>query len=290
MNIKSNESYRIFQSWFLKRAIVGSVISFVLVLIITMPLIMKPLYESETIVYAPLTLFSQQLNQHGIGFAGEQEIEYYIQILSSYRLADSLVKKFSLFHAHGSDLFSSDDTNLMYQRLKSRMHIEKTRYGSVSIRIRDNDPEKASAMANEVVKLGESIKEKLSYTNRLASLQYTQNLYEQKKHDVMILEQKIDSLHKLSSGERAKQEVYQVRILKSYDLELQELISRKNRYELEKNAFDTPLPAAYVVSTAVPSYQAVYPKRLLLALAAVAIYLVLIIAFRVIKHDFANPS
>jgi uncharacterized protein involved in exopolysaccharide biosynthesis len=170
------------------------------------------------------------------------------------------------------------------------MHIEKTRYGAVSIRVRDTNPEKASEMANEVVKLGESIKEKLLYPNRLASFQYTQNLYEQKMHDGLMLEQKLDSLHKLSPTERAKQEVFQIRILKSYELELQELVSRKNRYESEKIAFDTPLPAAYVVSAAVPSYQAVHPKRLLLAMAAVGIYLVLIIAFAVIKYDFSHPS
>ena len=290
MNTKSNESYRIFQSWFLKRAIVGAFISFTLVLIITMPLFMKPLYESETIVYAPLTLLSQQMNQHGIGFAGGQEIDWYIQILNSNRLADSLIIKFNLFHTDGSALPSAVDTNFMYQRLASRMHIEKTRYGAVSIRVRDTNPEKASEMANEVVKLGESIKEKLLYPNRLASFQYTQNLYEQKMHDGLMLEQKLDSLHKLSPTERAKQEVFQIRILKSYELELQELVSRKNRYESEKIAFDTPLPAAYVVSAAVPSYQAVHPKRLLLAMAAVGIYLVLIIAFAVIKYDFSHPS
>jgi capsular polysaccharide biosynthesis protein len=75
-----------------KRALIGSIACALLVFIVTSPWLIKPLYESEVIVYVPLTILSQQLNQQGIGFASDREIDWYIQILKSNQLADSLIK------------------------------------------------------------------------------------------------------------------------------------------------------------------------------------------------------
>jgi uncharacterized protein involved in exopolysaccharide biosynthesis len=273
----------LWQKNFVKRIIIGSVACALLVYIVTSPWIIKPLYESEVIVYVPLTILSQQLNQQGIGFASDREIDWYIQILKSNQLTDSLIKRYDLINYFKIDTSDLDSKNQIYRKIESRIIIDKTRYGSVSIRVRDNDAKRAADIANEIIVLGELIKRNLLFPNRQESMRYVNSLYNQKSIEVARLEKSLDSLMETSHG--IKRDYLYEKMVTLYRLELQELIARKGLYEREQKNFDTPLPTAYVISSAVPKSQTIWPKRSLLMGAGAGIYLLLLLVFEIIRRD-----
>jgi hypothetical protein len=235
------------------------------------------------IVYVPLTILSQQLNQQGIGFASDREIDWYIQILKSNQLTDSLIKKYELFTYFKINASDFDSKNQLYRKMGSRVIIDKTQYGSVSIRVRDRDPKRAADMANDIIELGEVIKKNLLFPNRQESMRYVTSLYNQKAADVARLERSLDSLTNTPQGVR-KDYLYN-KTLTLYNLEFQELISRKSIYEREQKNFDTPLPMAYIISSAVPKSQAIWPRRGLLTVAGAGIYLLLLVVFEIVRRD-----
>jgi len=271
------------QKKFMMRASLGALGSAMLVFIVTMPFIIKPLHEAEVIVYVPLTILSQQLNQQGIGFASDREIDWYIQILKSNQLTDSLIKKYNLFTYFKIDTSDIDSKNQLYRKMESRIIIDKTRYGSVSIRVRDNDPKRAADMANEIIVLGEVIKRNLLFPNRQESMRYVTSLYNQKELEVARLQNTLDSLRETPRG--SKSDYLYSKMLTLYNLELQELIARKGIYEREQKNFDTPLPMAYIISSAVPKSQTIWPRRGLLMGAGAGIYLLLLVAFEIVRRD-----
>ena len=273
----------LWQKNFVKRVIIGSFACGLLVYIVTSPWIIKPLYESEVIVYVPLTILSQQLNQQGIGFASDREIDWYIQILKSNQVADSLIKRYDLINYFKIDTSDLDTKNQIYRKIESRIIIDKTRYGSVSIRVRDNDAKRAANIANEIIVLGELIKRNLLFPNRQESMRYVNSLYNQKSIEVAHLEKSLDSLMETSHG--LKRDYLYEKMLTLYRLEFQELIARKGLYEREQKNFDTPLPTAYVISSAVPKSQPIWPRRSLLMGAGAGIYLLLLLVFEIIRRD-----
>lgn len=273
----------LWQKTFVKRAVLGSVACAILIFVVTMPLIIKPLHESEVIVYVPLTILSQQLNQQGIGFASDREIDWYIQILKSNQLTDSLIKQYHLFTYFKVDTSDLDSKNQLYKEMGSRIIIEKTRYGSVSIRVRDNDPKRAADMANEIIVLGEVIKRNLLYPNRQESMRYVTSLFNQKTKEVARLEEMLDSLMEAPPG--GKRDYLYNKTMTLFNREYHELITRKGNYEREQKNFDTPLPTAYIISYAVPKSQTIWPKRNLLMIAGAGIYLLLLVVFEIIRRD-----
>jgi len=267
----------------IRRAILGAIACSLLIVLLTSKWIIKPQYESEVIVYVPLTILSQQLNQQGIGFANDREIDWYIQILKSNQLTDSLIRKYDLYTYFDINPLELDAKNRVYRKMEDRILIDKTRYGSVSIKVRDNDPKRASDMANELIGLGEVIKKNLLFPNRQESMRYVTALYNQKAEEVALLQKMLDSL--IGTGMNIKNDYLYNKTLTRYNLEFQELIVRKGLYEIEQKNFDTPLPSAYIISPAVPESHAIWPKRGLLVVAGASLYLVLLLVFEIFRND-----
>ncbi|HEY4788488.1 MAG TPA: hypothetical protein VIH57_20700 [Bacteroidales bacterium] len=258
---------------------IGLVICIVLIYLATMPLLITPLFESEAIVYVPLTIPNQQINQQGIGFAGDHEVDAYIQILRSNALADSLIQHFGLNKRAGINMAD------LYASLESHIKIDKTRYSSVSIKVRDRSPETASAMANDIIALGESIKCTLFLPNRREAMLYSKSLYDEKAAEVISLEKTLDSLERKTPPELLKRDFKYEKILTTYRLELQEMVSRKNQYEHANKDFETPLPKAYIISQAVPMDHPVWPKRGLMCVLGAFAYLFIVLITEIIKRD-----
>jgi uncharacterized protein involved in exopolysaccharide biosynthesis len=271
----------ILKTEFLKRAAGGSVVTALLLYIVTMPFMIKPLYESETIVYAPLTILSQQIQQQGIGFGNDREIDMYIQVLKSDVIADSLIKHFA------KDTNSLEKRNRLTHLLQSRIKVEKTRYGSISIKVRDHDPKRAASMATYIVAVGEKIKERLLHRNREEAFNYDQSLFEQKTSEVSDLEKRYDSLMK-SSSLLPKDNLLKEKTRQVYNMELTQLITLKNQFEQIKKDFDSPLPKAYIISSAVPATKAIWPNRWLFSGLGAVIFIFLIIVIEIIKRDIRS--
>ena len=281
----NNDLSRIFKFKFIKWLVSGFVLCFLLVYIATSPIIIKPLYKSESIIYAPLTLLSQHNEQLGIGFGTSAEIDAFIQILQSIRVMDSLNIRFGLYDRFGLDQNSADERSQYYQKMRSRMKIEKTRYGSISVAVKDHDSNIAADLANGIVDLGDIIKENILSENRLISFSIAKESYEKKQKEIDISEQLIEHLtkewskvpFKLQSG------LNNFRLL--YETDIKAFADLKSRYNLMRISLESKLPKSYKISPAVPSHKPVWPPRLLFALAAAVIYSVLLVFVQIVKLD-----
>ncbi len=265
--------------------IVGLLGSFVLVYMFTAPFFVRPLYRSEAIIYVPLTLFSEQFKQHGIGFASDAEIDGYIQILYSTRLLDSLAANHDLAHIYEIDRNATGGDQRLHQKIRSRINIEKTRYNAVSVQASDPDPARAAAMANDIVRLGDVIKEDLLLENRLAAYAFAHDLYQQKLHEVEFLEDKMMALDSVTYIRPADRPFGAYRDQLTYESLVIELAERRNRYEAIRKSLDVPLPQSYVVSTATEPYNPAWPPRLILSASAAVIFAVLFVAIELIRKD-----
>lgn len=290
----------LFRFGFIKWLVTGASATFLLVYLITSPVFIQPQYKSEIIVYVPLTLFSQQFDQHGIGFGSNEEIDGHIQILKSTRLLDRLDKKFNLSGTWNIDTLSVGGRERLYRKINSRIKIEKTRYNSVSVTVRHHDPEFAAKMANNIVYLGDSIKEEILLENRLSAYNFAKELYVQKQDEVRDLEDLLKELqdsnfiynytYRLTeSNNRIRQtsvsHLESLRQLITYEAELWELNSLKNRYEAIRKGLKTPLPRTYVISYAVAAGSQAWPPRILLSLFAAVTFIILLIFFKIVKQD-----
>ncbi len=274
-----------FQPRFWRTLIIGCIATFILVFFITSPLIIKPVYRAETVIFVPLTLFSQQYEQLGIGFGSNAEIDGHIQILKSTRILDSLGYQFGLYERWNINPLGDNDASRFYQIINKQITIEKTRYGSVAIKVKDHDPKLASDMANAIVKLGDIIKQEILLENRLVTIGFARDQYESSLEEVKNMENQMLNTQIETKGTYDSNALEMIRQRVSYEAEIFELNTRKNRYETLRKSLEVPIPGAYLVSPAVKPYPPIWPPRLLFSFIGSVIFAVLLIFVQIVKRD-----
>lgn len=287
MNLPHQGLAWIFSKGMLRLTFLGAVITAALVYSLTSSRIIEPLHESEALIYVPLTVLTKQLEQHGIGFASDAEIDGHIQIMQSARLRDSLINRFGLDREFKIDLSELGGKSKLYDEISKRVKIQKTRYNSVSVKVRNPDPTRAAAIANAIVELGDVIKEDILHANRREVYLHAKTHFENKEISVNALESQLDSLEAelltARNKQRVNSEIFKIRTL--YSIELQELAGRKNHLETVQRGFETALPKAYVISEALPDASPVWPRRILWTALSVIAYVIIVIVVEVIKRD-----
>jgi capsular polysaccharide biosynthesis protein len=271
----NNELSWMLSTRFLRWLIVGAVTTFALTYMVTSPLLIKPLYQAESIIYVPLTLFNKQFDQQGIGFGSSAEIDGHIQILQSTRILDSLDKRFGLLRQITAETDPEHALSLYYRKMRDKIKIEKTRYGSVSVAVQDHDAAKAAELANAIVMLGDIIKQDILLENRLIAVDFARDLFEKKEQEIALLEEKINVTGK--ENDPTDLRLLNIRRQQTiYEAELYELTALKNNHDKLLKSLDIDLPKVYVISPAIKAHKPVWPPRLLLASAATLIYIVLL--------------
>jgi capsular polysaccharide biosynthesis protein len=263
--------------------VIGSTASFLAVYLLSSSIFFTPLYRSEAIVYAPVTLVSQHNAQQGIGFGNNVEIDAYIQILKSNRVLDSINQRYSAIEHLGLCPLQLGDISRFHQRMASRINVQKTRYGSISISVKDSDAVFASSIANAIVEFGDIIKEDIFLENRLLTYRLYKKIYEEQQIEVDNLAQEIYLLETKLKSERLKTQEDFKRIYQTYSDEVSKLNDLKRNYNSLRLSLESGLPKAYIISSATPSHTPFWPPRLLLSFAAAIIFGVLTLFFHVVK-------
>lgn len=272
-----------FNPRFLLLTVAGAVVTGLLTWLVTSSLVITPLYRSEAVIYVPLTIPSRQIEQQGIGFASDIEIDGHIQIFQSARMRDSLIKRYNLAQNLDVDLDETGGLSKLYEKIDSRIKFEKTRFSSVAVIALNPDPVLAAEMANEIVNLGDVIKEDILYENRRKALLQAQQHYENKFQNVKLLEQMIDSLDLSGTGKSSVNELF--RLKNQYATEIQELAARKNHLEVVERDFNTGLPGSYIISRAIPAASPYWPNRKLLVTGSVIAFIFLVLVIEIVKQN-----
>ncbi len=270
---------------FIKWLFIGMIAVFVFTFFLTSSIFIRPLYRSEAIIYVPLTLFSHQYEQQGIGFASDAEIDGHIQMLQSTQLLDSLNEIYGLAGAYGIDISRPGGLERLYRRASDRISIQKTRYGSVSISVRDENAQTAADMANEIVRLGDVIKNDLLMDNRLAAYRFAKDLYESKLAEIDAIEQRLAAaiLYENEGSELFSIQMTRERI--GFEAELWELTERRNRYEMMRKSLEMDLPSSYRVTPAIAAGKPSWPPRLPFASVASLAFALIFVFVVMIRKD-----
>lgn len=127
---------------------------------IAVSLFMTPYYMSRAVVF-PTKSNSVDFNSNSrnsvVEFGDESDAERLLQVLISPEIRDSLTEKFDLYAHYEID---STDAHAKFEFQKAyegNIKFDRTRYNSINIDVYDTDPQMAADMANDIVRLVDTV-------------------------------------------------------------------------------------------------------------------------------------
>jgi LPS O-antigen subunit length determinant protein (WzzB/FepE family) len=127
---------------------------------ISVSLFMTPYYMSRAVVF-PTKSNSVDFNSNSrnsvVEFGDESDAERLLQVLISPEIRDSLTEKYDLYAHYEID---SADVHAKFEFQKSyegNIKFDRTRYNSINIDVYDTDPQMAADMANDIVRLVDTV-------------------------------------------------------------------------------------------------------------------------------------
>jgi uncharacterized protein involved in exopolysaccharide biosynthesis len=104
---------------------------------------------------------NQTQNESPLQIGTEEEAEQLIQILNSAEIRDSIVQWFDLMKHYGIDESSPIKNYLLAQQYVQNITFDKTPYGSITIEVLDHEPKVAADIANSIVMLVDTVKNRM---------------------------------------------------------------------------------------------------------------------------------
>lgn len=141
---------RLIYSWRIHLAVV-TIAAALLGAVFSGPRFITPLYRSEAVAY-PANINS---------YSDESETEQMLQILQSQDIIDSMIAKFNLLEVYKISPQYKYWQSALLEEFSQNVKVRKTPYEAISITVRDRDPQRASDMASEMLRL---------YDNKVSSL------------------------------------------------------------------------------------------------------------------------
>ncbi len=131
---------RILKKW-QKHLLICFFASVVAGFIISLPIFMKPMYKSSTVLY-PSNLSP---------YSKETPTEQMVQLLNSEDVRDSLVKELHLFKHYGIDSINGYPRFEMMKKLEENISIGKNQYEAIEINVLDEDPKMAQRICQCII-------------------------------------------------------------------------------------------------------------------------------------------
>ncbi len=133
----------------------------------------KPKYRSTVILFptspasvAKSIMSTQYVTSRGadiLNFGLEDECDQLLQILLSRELKDSMNARYNLMHHYGIDTKGKYAQTRFYETFDDNFRFRRSPYNSIIVNVFDVDPKLAAEMANEVVRLGDSLFSRMIY-------------------------------------------------------------------------------------------------------------------------------
>lgn len=243
----------------------------------------SPEYESTALVYAVPSYGPESVipPQH---FGSDDDNEAFIQILESIEVQKVIEKKYNLMEHYKIDVRSKKRDQNLIKKYQKNVEIKKTNHGSIEVSVRDVEPEIAANMANDIVKIGGRLLEQIKKGNVEIVLQDREREFFTKKREIDSLETELSKVSQLMDTKNPYDinNIKFVRLKKEFLNEIGKLSDKKTKYELALNHYTARIPSYYLVDSAVPTYQKVYPKTmvsLVIVLMPVMLLLFLVLSF-----------
>ena len=285
-------------------------ITAVLSFTISTPLFIRPKYKSTAILYAPRTnsiakiLLNEQNYNERLdikAYAIDDETEQMMQILKSRSIQDSIIQKYSLYEYYDIIPDSKHAQDKIYKAVTNNIMIERTRYGAISISVTDWDPQRASDMTNEIVRLLDVVKIQIERERAEAAYTILQKQFDEITKEVnaindsirFIMEQGVLDVPYQSerltqqlaiavaqgnnaAKQRLEEEIAKIAKWGSKLTSYQEFLETFDKYHAlckqkmmdAKVDMESNMPTKFVIENAIPADKKVYPKKLLIMITA----------------------
>ncbi len=270
----------------------------------------RPRFKSTAIIYAPRTnsLAKILLNEENYNerldvkaYAIEEETEQMMQILNSRDIKDALIQKFDLINYYGIDTTKAHWKTKLYKSVENNMAIKRTEYGAIAIHITDWDPHRAAAMANEVTRQLDTIKNKIERDRSAAAYRILKAQLKEIEDEIARVNDSVQVVmeHGVFDFERQSERVTQQyaiavsqgnqaaiqRLAKELDnlaqwgpisIELHDQLYNFREYAYickskmmnAKIDMESQMPVKFVVEQAMPSDKKAYPKKSIITLVS----------------------
>jgi len=127
---------------------------------IVVSLMMTPYYKAQAIVF-PTRSNSVDFNSNArnsvVEFGDEADAERLLQVLISPEIRDSLTLKYDLYEHYDIDSTQGQSRAKFQKAYEGNVQFNRTRYNSITIDVYDYDPEVAADMANDIVRLVDTV-------------------------------------------------------------------------------------------------------------------------------------
>jgi capsular polysaccharide biosynthesis protein len=153
-------------------------------------LLIKNQYKATATIFPPVAnQISKELitenKQEGLTTFGEtEEMEQFLQVLSSRTLKDKVISRLNLRHHWGIDSASGGSRFKSYQKFDEQIKIKPTRYQSINIEVMDRDPEWAAKIANTVVEYSDSLMRSIKAQVAVNALKVLEKQFALVEHDL----------------------------------------------------------------------------------------------------------
>lgn len=175
----------------------------VLAVIFSAPTFIKPLFESQVILFPSTTnsvskALLPQSNGYGdediLEFGDEQQAEQLLQILNSGEIRDSVITKFDLMNHYDIDPESDYPRTKLFKEYESKIEFARTQFMSVEITVLDTDPNKAAEIANYIAYLVDKTKRRVQKSRAQMGLEIVKNEYHSLQGEIRTMEDKLTEL------------------------------------------------------------------------------------------------
>lgn len=234
-------------------------------------LLIKPLYESEVILYPSSnitevrTLLGEASSEAAL-FGDDDATEKLLQVVRSEQVRDYLKEKYDLAGHYEIKPSHKYPNTLIAEKMDKYIRSSKTTFGSVRISVRDRDRELACAMANDIASRADTIFNKLQRNAAAGMLSELGESYDMQLELVRLYE---DSL-------RTEEGSVALRIYSTLETETEFLGLIRGRY-LEAQALSRQtMPYTLVVDHAVVAEKKAYPRRSIIVIVSTLSVLLLV--------------
>ena len=331
-NDQQFNSFSLVQFMWQKRKTLILVCLVVAVVSLIASFLVTPKFKSTAIVYAPRTnsvakillneeSYNERLDMKA--YADDEETEQMMEILNSREIKDILIDKFDLYNHYGLGEGVSYRQTKMYKYLKGNIEVKRTQYGAIAVSVIDKDPQIAADMANEILVLLDSVKNRIDHERTIASYNLLKRQLEIVDAEVQRIDDSVQVLMQngvfdfKSQSERVMQQ-YATAVaqgntagMKRLEDELKKMATWGPRsltlYEEQAyfreyqsivkikmmNAIvdmDTEIPVKFVIERAIPSDKKTYPKKsLIVLLSTVSAFILAVLVLLTIDKIKETP-
>ena len=331
-NNQQFNSFSLVQFMWQKRKTLILVCLVVAVVSLIASFLVTPKFKSTAIVYAPRTnsvakillneeSYNERLDMKA--YADDEETEQMMEILNSREIKDILIDKFDLYNHYGLGEGVSYRQTKMYKYLKGNIEVKRTQYGAIAVSVIDKDPQVAADMANEILVLLDSVKNRIDHERTIASYNLLKRQLEIVDAEVQRIDDSVQVLMQngvfdfKSQSERVMQQ-YATAVaqgntagMKRLEDELKKMATWGPRsltlYEEQAyfreyqsvvkikmmNAIvdmDTEIPVKFVIERAIPADKKTYPKKsLIVLLSTVSAFILAVLVLLTIDKIKETP-